>query len=114
MSLFPGYCFVWIELQWTAACRCIGVVGLIMGTGQQPAKVTDSIIDGLRAREKNGFVVLPPKPTFRPGDPVRVIHGPLAGRLGLYEGMRARQRVEVLLGLLRVNVPRAAIEAVNP
>jgi hypothetical protein len=32
------------------------------------------------------------------------------GTLGLFEGMRAQQRVEILLGLLRVNVERSAVE----
>jgi Transcription termination factor nusG len=34
--LFPGYCFVWIELQWHAARWSPGVVSLIMGGGAGP------------------------------------------------------------------------------
>jgi hypothetical protein len=45
-----------------------------------------------------------------PGDPVRVVSGPLCGLGGLYAGMRGAERAEVLLGLLRVNVARSAIE----
>jgi hypothetical protein len=46
-------------------------------------------------------------------DPVRIWRGRLAGRLGLYAGMRGGERVEVLLELLgRVTLPRDDIEPV--
>jgi transcription antitermination factor NusG len=34
------------------------------------------------------------------GDQVRILQGPFAGRLGLYAGQRAHERVLVLLALL--------------
>ena len=36
--LFPGYAFVWIELQWHAARWALGVVRLV-SSGPEPAKV---------------------------------------------------------------------------
>ena len=55
---------------------------------------------------------LPKQIEFQPGDPVRVTLGPLAGCSGLYVGMRASERVEVLLALLgRMTLPRGSIEA---
>src|SRR6516165_7060512 len=42
---------------------------------------------------------------------VRIISGPLEGNLAICEGMRFGEWLEVLLGLLRINVARAAIEA---
>jgi hypothetical protein len=38
--VFPGYCFVAIELQWVAAHYAPGVIRLVMD-GVQPARVPD-------------------------------------------------------------------------
>jgi transcription antitermination factor NusG len=98
--LFPAYLFVRIELQWHTARWSIGVVGLIMAA-DGPAKVPDAIIDGLRAREQDGCVMLPEEePRLRAGDPIRVTSGLLMGATGLFAGMRPQQRVEVLLTFL--------------
>jgi transcriptional antiterminator RfaH len=97
--LFPGYCFVAIELQWHTARWTPGVIRLVLdGTG--PARVPDSVIAELRGRERGGLIELPKPPSLRAGDAVRILHGPFAGHLGLYAGMRPRERVEVLLALL--------------
>jgi len=117
--LFPGYVFVAIELQWHAARWSPGVAAIIMD-GTRPARVPDNVIDGIRDRERGGFVVLPPPPKpaqdhlpFNPGDPVRIRSsaGAMAGLLGICQGMRGTERVEVLLALLgRVTLPRADVE----
>ena len=98
--LFPGYAFVWIELQWHAARWSPGVIRLVSGGSVEPAKVPVSVIDDLKSRERNGFVVLPKPPGLTRGDRVRVTHGPLIGSIAIYQGMRGRQRVEVLLTFL--------------
>jgi transcriptional antiterminator RfaH len=114
--LFPGYCFFVIEAQWHAARWSIGVIGLIMD-GVRPARVADQIIDDLRQRERNGLIELASPPKFKPGDPVRVTAGPFVGHLGLYAGMKPRERVEILLQLLgaeqRVELPKDAVEVVD-
>ena len=48
--LFPSYAFVWIDLQWHRARWCCGVIRLIMAGDATPARVPDTVIDGLRAR----------------------------------------------------------------
>ena len=112
--LFPGYCFLTVEAQWYAARWSIGVIGLIMD-GVRPARVADQIIDDLRKRERNGLIELPKRPGLKPGDEVRILQGPFAGRLGLYAGMRAHERVLVLLALLgghqRVELAQGDLEA---
>ena len=69
----------------------------------------------LKARETGGLIDLPRLPKFRTGDRVRVTSGPFAGHVGLYAGMKPRERVEVLLAILggaqRVTLPVAAVEA---
>src|SRR5215510_3510879 len=112
--LFPGYCFVSIELQWHAARWCPGIVGLCMDGGR-PAHVHDAIIAEIRGRERGGYVVLPrpskPRPPFQVGDQVRVARGLLNGCLGIYSGMRGSERVEVLLKVLgKVTLPKEAVE----
>jgi transcriptional antiterminator RfaH len=115
-ALFPGYCFLAVEAQWYAARWCAGVIGLIM-SGIQPAKVADEVIEDLRKREINGLIELAKPPKLKAGDSVKVLHGPFAGHLGLYAGMRPRERVEILLQLLgaeqRVTLAQKDIEVVR-
>ena len=111
--LFPGYCFVAIELQWHAAHRAPGTNGLVMNGGG-PAHVPNNVIAELKSRERNGFIELSKPRGPRIGSRVKVTAGPFAGQFGLYAGMKPHQRVEVLLMLLggqqRVSLSREAIE----
>jgi len=112
--LFPGYLFIQVELQWHTARWSPGVARLVLD-GAAPAKVPDAVIAEIKSRERGGLVELPRRTKFRSGDRVRVLHGPFIGHVGLYEGMKARQRVEVLLAILggssRVTLPKDAVEA---
>jgi transcriptional antiterminator RfaH len=114
-ALFPGYAFVQIVLQWRSAHWAPGVVSLIMN-GSGPARVPDRTIADIQARERNGLVELPRRPLM-PGDRVQVLQGPLAGQIGLFAGMRAHERVAVLLEILggrqRVTVARVDVEALD-
>lgn len=102
-ALFPGYAFVFIELQWHAARYALGVASLIMD-GERPARVPDDVIMDLRGRERGGLIKMPPPPKpvapFLPGDRLRVCSGPLTGLKGLYAGMAPRERIFVLLQML--------------
>jgi transcriptional antiterminator RfaH len=87
----------------------------VMAGDARPARVPDTVITELRAREGgDGLIELPRPPGLKRGDVVRVIHGPLQGLLGLYAGMKPRARVEVFLRLLgdqqRVELAANAIE----
>ena len=118
LELFLGYCFVLIvHDRWYAARWCPGVTRLVLA-GERPAIVPDAIIDGLRQRERAGFIELPKPPRFKRGDPVKVSAGSFAGHLGLYDGQRPHERVAVLLALLgasvRVTLPKDDIERVVP
>src|SRR5262245_26639906 len=112
--LFPGYLFCLITNGWWDARWCPGTRGLVMNGGL-PCVVSDKVLDEIRKRERNGLVELPKPPPARPGDRVRVLHGPFAGHGGLYAGMKARERVEVLLAILgsahRVTLADDAVEA---
>ena len=114
--LFPGYCFIWIELQWHAARWSPGTLGLIMA-GDAPAKVPEAVIAELRSRERDGLIELPKAPALKPGDHVRITAGAFGGHLALYQGQTAHERVAVLLRLLggiqRTVLPANAIEPVE-
>ena len=108
--LFPGYCFILIQLQWHGVYSAAGVIRLLMD-GDHPARVADTIIDDIRKREVGGIVRLPKPPPFRSGDRVRVVRGPFEGHFGLYDGMAPRERVYVLLSLLGTQVRTEMAEA---
>jgi transcriptional antiterminator RfaH len=114
--LFPGYIFVLIVLQWSAARYSPGIATLVMNGGG-PARVPDHIIDEIRSRERGGLIELPKPPGLRRGDKVRIISGPFEDHLALYDGMAAHDRVAVLLRVLgaqqRTELPASAVEAVR-
>jgi transcriptional antiterminator RfaH len=102
-------------LQWYAARWCPGVVRLVMAA-TEPAKVPETVISSLRARERDGFVVLPSS-VLQVGDQVRIVRGPFTDQLALYAGQTAQQRVAVLLTLFgserRVEIPERDIARVQ-
>jgi transcriptional antiterminator RfaH len=116
VPLFPGYCFILItDRGWWTARWAIAVRNIVRAhAGSEPAHVPDRIITELRSREKNGLIQLPRKPGLRRGDQVRITAGPFTGHLAIYEGMKSRERVEVLLAMLgslqRVELARRDIE----
>jgi transcriptional antiterminator RfaH len=114
--LFPGYCFILIVSQWWAARWSPGIVRIVLD-GAVPARVPDQVIDEIRRREVCGVVELPKAPGLQRGDRVRVLGGPFQGHLGLYEGMRPHERVDVLLQLLggacRVTLARSDVVALT-
>ena len=115
--LFPGDVFLAVELQWHAAHRAPCTLGLVLNGGG-PAHVPDAVIDELRSRERGGLIELARPRGLRMGSRVKVTTGPFAGQLGLFAGMRPRDRVTVLLTLLgsaqRVELSKAAIEPMGP
>jgi transcriptional antiterminator RfaH len=111
--LFPGYLFVEIVVGWWQARWCPGTLGLVMNCGL-PVRVPDAVLDDIRKREVRGLVELP-RPSLKPGDRVRIGRGPFEGRLALYDGQPAPERVAVLLQLLgaerRLELAADAVEA---
>jgi transcription antitermination factor NusG len=85
------------------------------GRRRHAARVPDTVIDGLRASERDGLIELPKPPRFQRGDKVRVTSGAFIDRLAVFDGQTAHQRVAVLLRLLggerRIELPEDGIEA---
>jgi transcriptional antiterminator RfaH len=113
--LFPGYLFLEITNGWWEARWSPGIAALLM-SGDAPAVVPIHVILEIKPREVSGLVELP-KPGLKPGARVRVLQGPLQGRLGLFVGMKPRERVEILLQWLgsqrQVELAKQDIEAVE-
>jgi transcriptional antiterminator RfaH len=105
--LFPSYIFVRIVEQFYAAKNTPGVIRLLMA-GEQPAKMPERVLDTLRGREHKGYIRLPPK-TPRHGSTLRIINGPFAGHLALFDGMSGPDRQRVLLefmaGVVSIELP---------
>ena len=101
--LFPSYLFVAIDREgqrWRCISSTIGVSHLVCN-GEEPAPVPDHVIDALRDREDEaGLIRLPVRPSFEPGDKVRLLEGAFVDCVGLFEGMKDIERVSVLLDLL--------------
>jgi transcription antitermination factor NusG len=115
--LFPGYCFILIaERGWWTARGTIGVRSIVGAHIGEPARVPDSIITGLRARERKGLIVLPTKSDLKRGDYVRIRCGAFAGHLAIYDGQRPHERVAILLAFLgseqRMELARRDVEPV--
>jgi transcription antitermination factor NusG len=99
VSLFPNYTFLIVTNGWYSARWCPGVRDLIRNGDGCPAVVPDSVIEGIRRRERNGAVELPRR-AMRVGDRVQILAGPFRGQLAIYAGMSGFERVVVLLKIL--------------
>ena len=102
--LFPRYLFVWIVDAWRAVKNTVGVVD-VLRNGEFPGFVPDhtpqrtGILD-LRARERNGVIVLESKQRFVSGERVRVETGVMSGQTGLFWGMTGAERCRVLFDMM--------------
>jgi transcriptional antiterminator RfaH len=101
--LYPCYLFVGFSAavhRWRSVHSTVGVARLVC-TGEAPAAVDGSIINGLKSREDaQGFIQLQRQPRFKSGDKVRVREGAFSDCLGLFECLGDRERVTILLELL--------------
>lgn len=119
--LFPAYLFVRCDLNVVGIVNLQWVPGLrrILSFGSQPAVVPDEAIrlieDNLREIEAAGGLL---KHRFKPGDPVVIDSGPLAGLRGIFQGpVGPAERVRILVRFLgetnRMQVPVEALRAAS-
>jgi transcriptional antiterminator RfaH len=117
--LFPGYLFVQMERmgcnpdRWHTVRWAPGVKA-ILGTGDAPIPLPDTVIDAIKTRMQDlGFVR--PALGFDPNARVLIKRGPLAGLEAIFEKPLSRsRRVRVLMDLLgqqrRVHVDAIDLE----
>ncbi|WP_151448079.1 transcription/translation regulatory transformer protein RfaH [Lacisediminimonas profundi] len=114
--LFPRYLFVRLDSSvtgksWTPIRSTKGVSRLVT-FGNQPARIDDTLIESLQAREAQ-----PPRTLFTPGDRVSCTVGPFAGLEGVYQMLDGDARALVLIELLskpvRMAIPAARLRRVE-
>lgn len=112
--LFPGYLFtrLCLDHQFHLATWTPGVAHLLSGADGAPASLEDSVVESLRARVRDGDVVV--APALRSGDPVAIRTGPFAGLLAVIDRpCSAAGRIQILLDVLRrqtrVELPVSAV-----
>lgn len=116
--LFPRYLFVHVDLEtepWRPILSTFGVSHVI-GGDEGPSPVPNTVVDALVARAgSDGHFELGAE-SFRSGDKVRILEGPLAELEGIFQAASDDERVMILLRLMgrevRVTVPGSDIEAI--
>lgn len=101
VPLFPCYIFALFnrETDIHFVQRTPGVVG-VLGAGDEPSEVDESVIEEIRSRATNGIVELPQR-TFSPGEAVSIVGGPLRGINAIFDRyMSGSQRVALLVDLI--------------
>ncbi|MDH5698951.1 MAG: hypothetical protein OEZ41_03205 [Nitrospirota bacterium] len=97
--LFPGYFFIRVDM--TTGYRKVtyahGVLRVVK-FGAAPAVVEEEIIDSIRERVHNGFVLPPPSASLESGQIVRINKGPFHGVEAIFEqALNGTQRVALLM-----------------
>ena len=115
--LFPRYLFIHRDSHtdnWIPIRSTLGVISLVR-FGIEPARVSDDLIVQLQAQHNAEGVFEFAEPKFAVGDRVRVAEGPLAGYAGILLAHTGRDRVVLLLDMLR-NTIRAqlALHQIEP
>jgi transcriptional antiterminator RfaH len=77
----------------------------LISFGNQPTKVSDELVDLIRARESSGEIT--EKRLFDPGESIRVVDGPFTGIEGMFQSIDGTQRVMTLIELLSKTVRMA-------
>lgn len=97
--IFPRYLFINLSDQtddWGPIRSTIGVSSLVR-FGQVPAKIPDSLIQGLRLREDSDGILIFQEKDHQKGDRVRIAEGPMQGYEGIFQCKSGKERVILLL-----------------
>ena len=116
--LFPRYLFVRFDREtarWRSINGTFGVAHLVC-RGNEPVPVPDQVIAAIQAyHNDDGLVVLDHPASFRPGQILEIVDGPLAWHTGLFQRLDENERVVLLLDLLgrqvAATVPVEAVAA---
>lgn len=105
VPFFPGYLFVQMDIgrqRWSLVNGTFGVRSLIM-EGEMPLPCPPGLVEGLQELTDddgifNGTAMI------EPGDPVRVVSGPMAEFAGTFLRLDGSGRARVLLKLLSSDI----------
>lgn len=99
--LFPGYLFVrWTgpDMRWRPILSTVGI-RTIVRNGDEPSRLDGSIVQALKAREKDGVIARSASPR-EIGQTVRFARGPFDGIAAEIVELCDRDRLVVLMTLL--------------
>lgn len=100
VPLFSRYLFVHVdsELENTAPIRStLGCNGLLR-FGQRVATVPSVAVEAIRSRQDDdGYVRLDPSDDWKPGQLLKITHGPFLGFDAVFQARTGKERVEVLM-----------------
>lgn len=112
--LFPRYLFVILDLdrdRWHSVNGTIGVASLLMSNDRPlpaPMGIVEALIAASSTDQKQVF-----RPDLTAGQRVRLVSGPFAEQLGVFEHLDDRGRVHVLLEMMGawypISVPRGDV-----
>lgn len=117
--LFPRYLFIQLGMgesakSW-APIRSTKGVSRLVSFGAEPAKVSDGLMEALRA--KAAAAQGKHEPMFKPGERVRLTEAPFTEVEGIYQMADGERRAMVLIELLskqvRVQVARSSLRKVS-
>ncbi|MEC9369124.1 MAG: transcription termination/antitermination NusG family protein [Pseudomonadota bacterium] len=116
--LFPGYVFIRIATdreQWRPILSTIGIRALVR-FGDRLGFMPAGFVEGLRHREEDGAVPMPCyRNSYSVGEKLRFREGPFEGLIATVLNCEEKDRLLVLLNLLRQGVRvRVPIETVVP
>lgn len=97
VQLFPNYVFVFVVDRWRSLLSTFGVAHLLMSASEQPAIISQEIIDSIKVKEVDDFVILKGQPLFLVGQRIKIKEGPFSGAPCIYDGMGPSCRSWVLL-----------------
>jgi transcriptional antiterminator RfaH len=104
VPFFPCYLFMWVDLDMTASSQWQWTPGLrhIVAFDGVPVPVSDQVIDLIRRKlDELNHASVRPQQKFKPGEVVRITHGPFADLIALFDGPSTpAERVTVLLDFL--------------
>lgn len=115
----PRYMFAVDDGRGVSGLKRTDGVSDVVRAGLNPVRVKSDVVDRIRSRERDGFVVLDPvlAKNFRPGELLRVTDGRLAGRDVLFSQMSGATRaivfLDAIIGRCESEVHVAALERVR-
>lgn len=111
--LFPMYVFVRFNIEkHLRMIRYTRGVLRVLGVGDTPASVPSELIDRIKASSDDTGVIQAKYSVeeINKGDRIRIINGPLEGVEAVVSGLYGeRQRVEILMDLMRVVVDKTHV-----
>ena len=107
---FPRYIFVNFNIdshEWRKINYTRGVVKLI-SSNEKPIMIPELVVKELKLLEnEQGFIDENYFSTYKKGEELEIINGPLKGLFGIFDGLSEDLRVKVLLNFMgrKINIP---------